>query len=252
MKTLAALLIVGSCLSAFAQDAGDSSSSKDESSPSTPSPKIHFASGLIPNELQAGLQVGWQASRFHATSDYRSLIEPTAAEEGPFQAMSWGVVVSARWRSGFSLSLAPRSETYGERTQEETVTFAGNPFPHQLKSNTELHYTVWPLLAGMGWFTSRQHVQVQLGPYTALYNYGSVVWTVDGEPYGGRPNPIIRESVGGWMLTTEYGYRVGRGELVVGLETQRADESAMEGMRGAIKPEGAMVRVGYAYSLMRR
>ena len=56
------------------------------------------------------------------------------------------------------------------------------------------------------------------------------------------------------MLTTEYGYRLGRGEVTLGLETQRANESAMtgNGLRGSIRPEAAMVRVSYVYSLIKR
>ena len=251
MNRIARFLLACSLLpmAGIAQTADSAATASPEESAAS---KPRIAQGLIPSELQAGLQIGWQASRFRASTDYRSLIEPTTAEEDPFQAMSWGFVFAARWRSGISLTLAPRGETYGMRTQEETVTFNGNPFPHQMKSNTEANYTVWPLLAGMGWFTSRQHAQVQVGPYAALYQDGKVEWTVDGEPYYNHPQPIFRDEVTGWMLTTEYGYRLGRGEVTLGLETQRANESAMTGLKGSIRPEAAMVRMSYVYSLMKR
>lgn len=207
---------------------------------------------LLPRQILAGPQIGVTGSRFTASPEYRALVMPTAAPEESQLAPSWGGVVSARWSHWFSLTLAPHRETYKLATREETVSFPDNPFPHTLKSSTELEYNVWPISLGMGLFGRRQHFQVQLGVYGAILNHGEINWTVDGEPYSKVPSVLYRESQSGWFVGTEYGFRMGSGELLIGLETQRGRHSLLGGMDGALKARSSRAHMAYAWTVMRR
>ena len=211
----------------------------------------NFPKHVLPSAILAGPQAGVQASRLRATTEYRDFIEPTPGR-GAWTSPSWGAVVTVRWRNGFSLTASPCRETYGLATREDTVSFAGNPFPHTLSSRTELSYNLWPLLAGMGWSTRSQRVQAQAGPYIAYLERAESEWTVDGEGYANRPAVAYAESLSGWMLAFEYGYRLGNGEIVLGLETHRASNSAMDGLEGTIRPEAAQARLGFLWTVMKR
>lgn len=207
---------------------------------------------MLPREIQLGPQAGLALSTLRTSSEYGALVKPTPAERGSRWRPNPGLVLAARWPRGISLAIAPRRAAYGVRTREETVSFAGNPFPHTLKSNTELEYNVWPLIFGMGWFTSRQHLQMQIGAYMAMLEHADVGWTVDGEPYANGPSVQVRDSFNGWMLGTEYGYRIGPGELVVGVQAERGFDTMMDGLNGSITAESAQVRAAYMWTLMRR
>jgi hypothetical protein len=207
---------------------------------------------LLPREIQLGPQAGLALSTLRTSGEYGSFVKPTAADRDPGLGPDFGVVLAARWNHGITLAIAPHRATYRVHTREETVSFAGNPFPHTLKSNTELSYNVWPLILGMGWFTGRQHIQMQIGAYKALLEHADMGWTVDGEPYSNGPQVHVRESFNGWMLGTEYGYRLGSGELVMGVEAGRGFDTMMDGLKGSITAESAQVRVGYLWRLMRR
>jgi hypothetical protein len=111
---------------------------------------------------------------------------------------------------------------------------------------------VFPLLAGMGWYPGRQHFQVQLGVYRAFLDGGKTEWVADGEPYGGHPYVSIRESIDGWMMAVEYGFRFGPGEWNLGIEYQRAGESALDGLKGSVRPEAAQLHLAYAWILWQR
>jgi hypothetical protein len=211
-----------------------------------------FLARLAPREIQAGPQLGLSVSRFRASSEYGALIRPTPAEGEPRLAPVPGAVLTARWNGGISLTVAPRRERFGVRTRERTVSFPDNPFPHTLKSNTELTYNVWPVWLGMGWFAKRQHAQMQIGAYRAFLDEVEMEWIVDGEPFPNRPQVNLRQTYSGWMLGFEYGFRMGAGELTLGLETQHALDSMMEGLSGSIKAESAQVRLAYLWSLMKR
>jgi hypothetical protein len=150
------------------------------------------------------------------------------------------------------LAFSPRWEKFGLRTVEDTVSFSGNPYPHTLKARTELAYKVFPLLAGMGWFPSRHHFQVQLGVFRAFLDHGKTEWVVDGESYPGHPPYSIRTSIDGWMTTAEYGFRWGPGELNLGIEYQRSMDPAMEGLHGSMQPDAAQFRLAYAWTLWDR
>ena len=180
------------------------------------------------------------------------MLEPTPAEDRAWVSPWLGGDFSLRWRPGFTLAFSPRRETFGLRTVEDTVSFQGNPYPHTLKARTELAYNVFPLMAGMGWFPGRQHFQVQLGVYRAYYDHGNLEWIADGEPYAGHPGASIKSSIDGWMLAGEYGLRWGRGSLDLGIEYQRAGESALEGLQGSVRPEAIQLRLGYAWILWPR
>lgn len=212
---------------------------------------FNFPKHLLPNAILAGPQAGVQASRLRATSEYGQLIEPTSGK-GAWTSPSWGAALALRWRNGFSLTASPRREIFGLATREETVSFSGNPFPHTLSSRTEISYNLWPLLAGMAWATPRQRLQAQAGAYLAYLEKGEVEWTVDGDPYGNRPIARFTEDFSGWMVSIDYGYRVGKGELIFGLETHRASKSVATGLDGSIRPEAAQARVAYLWTLMER
>lgn len=216
---------------------------------SLPENLIPLLSRWIPSGVLVGPHVGVGASRLRATTEYSRLVEPTAGE-GAWKSLSWGGSLTVRWPSGFSLTTAPRRESFGLSTREETVAFSGNPFPHTLRSRTELSYNLYPLLAGLGWFTARHHVQAQAGAYVALLESSKLEWTVDGERYSQRPQVGFKEKITGWMLAAEYGYRLGKGELVVGIESHRAGRSAMDGLSGSIRPEAAQVRLSYLWALV--
>lgn len=212
---------------------------------------FNFPKRLLPSAILAGPQAGVQASRLRATSEYGQLIEPTPGR-GAWTSPSWGAVLALRWRSGFSLTASPRRETYGLATREETVSFSGNPFPHTLSSRTELSYNLWPLLAGIAWSTPRQRLQAQAGAYIAYLVDAKVEWTVDGDPYANHPYARFTEDFSGWMVSIDYGYRVGKGELIFGLETHRASKSVATGLEGSLRPETAQARVAYLWTLMER
>ena len=197
---------------------------------------VHVPGAWLPCEGNLGLHAGLQASRLKATSEFRSLIEPTPARRSVVDIAVARSGVSLRWRPGFTLAFSPRRETFGLRTLEDTVSFQGNPYPHTLKARTELAYNVFPLMAGMGWFPGRQHFQAQLGVYRAFYDHGSLDWIADGEPYAGHPHGSIKSSIDGWMLAGEYGLRWGRGNLNLGIEYERAGESALDGLKGPCGP----------------
>lgn len=207
---------------------------------------------LLPRQILAGPQIGVTGSRFTASPEYRALIMPTPASDGSGLAPSWGAVLSARWSHWFSLTVAPRRETYRLATREETVSFPDNPFPHTLEASTDLEYNVWPISLGMGLFGRRQHLQVRLGVYGAYLNRGEIKWTVDGEPYSKVPPVQYRQSQSGWFVGTEYGFRMGAGELLVGVDTQRGRHSLLGGMDGSLKARSTRVHMAYTWTVMRR
>jgi len=261
IKTLSLLLLLAAARGAHASDAAAGAlapkaatvaAKEPESDERKPSDFAVFCARLAPREILAGPQAGVSASKFRTSTEYAALIRPTEADRGTWVAPSFGAVLTARWATGISLTLAPRRETYGVRTREQTVSFPDNPFPHTLKSNLEMGYNVWPVLLGMGWFTGRQHLQMQVGAYKAYLDHADLEWTVDGEAYANRPAVSIRDSYTGWMLGTEYGFRLGSGELTLGVETQRVSDSMMEGLKGSIRAESAQVRLAYLWTLMRK
>lgn len=206
---------------------------------------------LGPTQIQVGPQFGFMGSRLKASAEYAALVTPTPESGEAFMAPSFGGLATARWSPGITLTLAPHRETYGVSTVEETVAFPDNPFPHTLKASTELSYNVWPILVGMGWFGSRQRFQVQLGAYAAFLQSQEIKWIVDGEPYGNKPNVEVRNQ-SGWMLAMEYGVRVGPGDLLAGVESQRGSHSLMRGLRGSVKAESARAHLAYAWTVWRR
>ncbi|MEO7777427.1 MAG: hypothetical protein ABIY63_07845 [Fibrobacteria bacterium] len=221
-----------------------------EDSASVPSP--FRWSRLLPRQILAGPQVGVMGSRFIASADYRSLVEPTPAKRDGGAALSMGVVATARWSHWFSLSVAPHRETYAMETRERTVAFPDNPFPHTLRASTNLTYNVWPILFGIGWFTPRQHFQFQLGTYKALLDEAHIRWTVDGSDYPNMPPLSFAESISGMSFGSEYGFRLGSGNLVIGAETQREFQSMMEGMEGSIKARSIRLHLDYVWNVWRR
>lgn len=207
---------------------------------------------LLPRQILVGPQIGVTGSRFTASPEYRALVMPTSAPDESQLAPGWGAVASARWSHWFSLTLAPHREIYRLATREETVSFPDNPFPHTLKASTELEYNVWPISLGMGLFGSRQHFQVRLGVYGAYLNHGQINWMVDGEPYANVPPVHYRESQSGWFVGTEYGFRLGAGELLVGVETQRGRHSLLGGMDGALKARSSRAHMAFIWTVMQR
>jgi hypothetical protein len=205
-----------------------------------------------PQQLLIGLQGGVMGSRLSASPAYNALIRPTTPNGDPWLASSFGVMITTRWKTGISLSLAPRKEYYGVKTQEQTVSFPDNPFPHTLKATTELSYNIWPLLLGMGWFTSRQHFQAQIGTYVGFLDQAHVKWTVDGEPYANTPTVQFRDTPTGWLLGTEYGLRWGKGEMLIGVDTQHGTRSLASGLAGSIRAESARVHLAYLWTLMQK
>ncbi|MBW8887664.1 MAG: hypothetical protein JF616_07900 [Fibrobacteres bacterium] len=248
MNRFFANLVPAACLACLCT-AGRVSAAQADTVNSYP---VRIRSAWVPCEGSLGLQVGAQASRLGATSEFRSLVEPVPAENGTWVSPSVGAVFSLRWRPGFTLGFAPRWENFGLRTVEDTVSFGGNPYPHTLKSRTELAYNVFPLLAGMGWFPARHHFQVQLGVFRAFLDHGKTEWIVDGEHYSNHPPGSIRSSIDGWMTTAEYGFRCGPGDLNLGIEYQRSWDPAMEGLNGRIQPDAAQFRLAYAWILWDR
>jgi hypothetical protein len=212
---------------------------------------IHKARRWLPNELSLGAQAGAQYSRIRATDEYRSLLEPVPAEDRPWIGASVGGFVSIRWRSGFSLSLSPRRESYGLRTVEDTVAFAGNPYPHTLRARAEIGYNVWPLMAGYDRVRGRHRVRIQAGLYQAFLSDSRIEWTVDGERSARIPPAAPREDVAGGAAAIEYGFRYGPGECIGGLEYQRAFDPALTGLRGSARTDAVQLRVAYAWTVWR-
>jgi hypothetical protein len=206
----------------------------------------------FPVEVALGPQAGAQLSRLRATSEYRSLLEPVPERERPWIRPSFGGFVSARWANGFSLTLAPRREYYGLRTVEDTVSFAGNPYPHTLAARTGIDCNVWPLLAGFGRSHGRHRARIQAGLYQAFISDFGLAWIVDGEPSARRPKALPSSSFAGGMLAVEYGFGWGPGEWIAGLEYERAFDSALYGLEGSVRVEALQIRLGYAWAVWRR
>lgn len=207
---------------------------------------------LAPRHILAGPQAGMSATRFRTSPEYGALLKPTPVERKAGMSPSFGAAITARWASGISLTVAPRREVHGLATVERDVSFPDNPFPHTLESRTELEYNVWPVLLGMGWTNGRHRAQAHAGAYTAFLDHAEMEWKVDGETYPNRPQVEILEKYNGWMLGLEYGVRLGPGELVLGLESQRASRSIMTGLKGSVRTESAQMRAAYLWTLMRR
>lgn len=211
------------------------------------SPAGRFLLKIMPTRIHLGPEAGILASRLTASPEYRALLTPVEARREFQAAPSFGVSAVFRWSHGFSLALAPRWESYGVETREGTVSFPDNPFPHTLQARTELSYLVLPVLAGMGWEGRRQHFRVQLGVYRASLDEGSVTWTVDGEEYGGRPPVDFEGGHTGWLVATQYGFRMGPGEVVLGVEAQRAFRTLLSGLEGEVRSQGGRVKLGYLW-----
>lgn len=207
---------------------------------------------LLPRDILVGPEVGMLESRFSASPEYRSLIQPTAAGREFWTFPTWGLSATARWSHWFSLTVSPRRETYGMETREETVAFPGNPFPHELRARTEIAYNVWPIVAGMGLEGRRQHLRVQLGFYRAFYHEGDVQWIVDGEESGREPSVQFQEDFTGWSVGVDYGFRMGPGEWILGAEMQRGLETMMSGLEGSIKAQSSRIRMGYQWTVFRK
>ena len=217
-----------------------------------PNPLGALWARFAPRQILAGPQAGVSTTRFRTSPEYGALLKPTPVERKAGMSPSFGAVITARWASGISLTVAPRREIHGLATQERDVSFPDNPFPHTLESRTELEYNVWPVLLGMGWTNGRHRAQAQAGAYTAFLDHADMEWRVDGEAYPNRPQVEILQEYNGWMLGIEYGVRLGPGELVLGLESQRASRSIMEGLKGSVRTESAQMRAAYLWTLMRR
>lgn len=206
----------------------------------------------LPIEATLGPQAGAQYSRLRATSEYRALIEPVPAQDDPWIAPAWGASFSLRWRSGFTLALAPRRESFGLRTVEDTVSFQGNPYPHALRARTKLSYDVLPLQAGWGWFPGKQRFQARLGAFAAFLDQGDIAWTVDGQPYSGHPRVQVKDSFGGWLAAAEYGRLLGPGAVNLGIEYQFSRESPLTGLKGSFRSDAVQVRLGYDWIVWHR
>lgn len=231
-------------------DAGASAASAD---PRAVAPAFGRAlAALLPRRIEAGPLFGFSGSRFAATSQYAALILPTSAPDRLHEAPTWGGLVTAHWNRAFSLTLSPRRETYGLATREATVAFPGNPFPHTLKAETELTYNVWPLMAGMGWSGRRQGFRVLAGAYAAWLVDATLRWTVDGNPGFPLPGHRIKGSYTGAIAGIEYALRLGRGSLALGLETQRASESLLEGLDGSLMASSSRFHLACLWTLLDR
>lgn len=204
---------------------------------------------LLPLRLQIGPQIGMLGARLQSSREYRALLEPTEAREGAWKSLSWGAVLTARWNHGFSLTLAPRREAYGVETREQTVAFPDNPFPHTLAAKTRLDYMVWPVQAGMGWQGARQRFEVALGVYKASLVSADIRWIVDGEEYPNRPAVGAVGNHYGWLVSTGYGFRLGGGELLAGVEAQQGFESVLRGLEGEVRPRSWRALAAYLWTL---
>jgi hypothetical protein len=206
----------------------------------------------FPCAVSLGPQAGAQLSWMRASGEYRSLLAPVPAQEGPWVSASLGAAVSVRWRSGFNLSLSARQQAYGLQTGEDTVSFAGNPYPHTLSARTEIAYNVWPLLAGFDWMRGRQRFGIQAGVYTAFLSDSRLEWIVDGERSARRPESVPRESISGWLAAADYVYPWGPGDWILGLEYQGPFDSAFDGLKGTVRTQALQLRLGYAWALWQR
>lgn len=206
----------------------------------------------FPSRITLGPQAGILSSRLRSTGEYRSFLLPVPARDRAWLSPSIGASLSVRWRNGFNLSLSPRTEAYGLQTREDTVAFAGNPYPHTLDSRIELEYNVWPILAGFDWALGKHRFRIEAGLYEAFMSRFSHEWKVDGEPYANHPPVLARESLAGALAAAEYGFRWGPGDWTMGLGYQRAFDSALEGLNGSVRTEAFQLRMGYAWELWRR
>jgi hypothetical protein len=217
-----------------------------------PLPRFSKLAFLLPKSILAGGHLGVTGSHLHAEGDYSQVSEPTQAIGSAWLSPSFGALISARWNAGITLTFAPRIESYGVETREETVSFSGNPFPHTLKSSTRLDYRVFPLLLGIGVFPGRHHLQFQAGTYYAALDKYSNEWTVDGQPYPNAPKPHVNWTQSGWILAMEYGVRMGSGEMLLGAEMQGQSGSFLQGMNGSIKARSERLSAAYAWTILRR
>lgn len=263
---VASRLVAGAAGSAEAADSLDSPDAEPPAAPRTtepaaapaPAPALALApegprdfGRLMPRRLQAGVQIGLLGSRLQATPEYRALLAPAEARVEAWKSMSWGAVLTARWNHGFSLTVSPRRETYGIETREQTVAFPDNPFPHTLKSSTRLAYMVLPMQLGMGWQGPRQRFEVGLGIYGAWLLHSDIRWIVDGEEYANRPAASAVDH-NGWLVSTGYGFQLGSGEILVGLEAQQGLESLLGGMAGSVRSRSLRAQAAYLWTLSRR
>lgn len=246
MKSTEAIAIIGLLILGGA--IGTAHADRDSLSAAGPSPWAR----LLPKQVQAGPQIGFTGSRFMASQDYHALIEPTPAKNDVGTALSLGAILTARWSHWFTLSLAPHRETYAMETRERTVAFPGNPFPHSLQASTKLSYNIWPVMMGIGWFTSRQHFQIQLGAYKAYLDQAEIQWTVDGEGYPNLPPLNYNETLTGWIVGSEYGLCLGSGDLLIGADTQGERQSMMTGMAGSIQAQSIRFHLGYVWNVWGR
>jgi hypothetical protein len=212
-------------------------------------PGINLLHKLMPSQFLVGPQLGMTSSKFMASSEYDALIRPTPSEKDFSQAPSFGLLLSARWKTGITLTVAPRRESHRLDTKKATVSFPGNPFPHTLKATTSFDYNVFPVMIGMGWFTHRQHFQVQLGTYAAFLDQGQVDWIVDGQPYSNTPIVQNRWTQTGFLMGTEYGFTLGAGELNIGIEASRQFHSMVGGLSGTLKVASARFQLAYLWWL---
>jgi hypothetical protein len=217
-----------------------------------PNPFAALWARFAPRQILAGPQAGMSTTRFRTSPEYGALLKPTPVERKAGMSPSFGAEITARWASGITLTVSPRREIHGLATEKRDVSFPDNPFPHTLESRTQLEYNVWPVLLGMGWTNGRHRAQAQAGAYTAFLDHAEMEWRVDGEAYPNRPQVEILDEYHGWMLGIEYGVRLGPGELVLGLESQRASRSIMTGLQGSVRTESAQMRATYLWTLMRR
>ncbi len=200
----------------------------------------------LPRYVDLGPQIGFAGSQLTATRDNAALFTPTPVNDRTHISLDWGVTMSAHWKL-FSLTIAPRREEFGLETKAGTVEFSGNPFPHTLNATTQLAYNVWPVSLGMGWASTRSHFQVRLGVYSAFLQSADVHWTVDGSDYKQMPGSNFQESYTGWLLGMEYGLRMGPGEWVWGLESERGFRSLTSGMAGALRAQSMRAQLAYAW-----
>ncbi len=190
--------------------------------------------GVVGSEL---ITQGDQSAYFDPVSKARPLVEPT-----------YGFTAEARW-NWVSLSVGGWYERVGQTSNQTTVEFPNNPFPHELVAAPWIDYLVLPLEGGFGAAGKRQSFFVQAGVYAALEEGNRIAWQVDGGPYSGAPMPTIEDGDTGWIMGLEYTLRLPHGCLLVNVDTRSSFSTVATDMNGSTRVATVAATLGYGFSL---
>ncbi len=208
---------------------------------------LFSASKFVLSEVRVSTYLGLTQSKFNTKEDMKIYFDPAGKASSLLTPMG-GMEGRLRWQN-LMISLGGNLERVGQITTSAQVGFQGNPFPHDLETETWIQYFVVPLQVGFGLAGSRHQVFVRGGVYGALVMDKKMQWTVDGSSYETFNSPTVYDAENGSIFALEYALVLGRSKLLLEVLSRRGISDIAWGLSGSAKLATQTVRLGYGFAL---